>query len=62
MTLILKIKPFDNALSIPEIYADSEEDLPSFINKFIEKKNKLIVERKWLTYYYQYYREIITER
>jgi hypothetical protein len=62
MTLILKIKPFDHALSLPEIYADSEEDLPSIINKFIEKKNKLIVERKWLTYYYQYYREIITER
>jgi hypothetical protein len=45
----LKIKPFDNALSLPDNYADSEDDLPSLINKynvnlneFVSSKSKLI--------------------
>ena len=45
----LKIKPFDNALSLPDNYADSDDDLPSLINKynvnlieFIASKSKLI--------------------
>jgi P4 family phage/plasmid primase-like protien len=45
----LKIKPFENALSLPDNYADCIDDLPSLINKyntnlneFINQNNKLI--------------------
>ena len=47
--ILLKIKPFDNVLNLPENYADCDDDLPSLVNKyninlneFINKNNKLI--------------------
>jgi hypothetical protein len=47
----LKIKPFDNALSLPDDFADSEDDLPSLINKYNENLNEFVSSKSKLIDY-----------